>query len=140
MTPNKIPQETEEKILKEVLEKIPERILKERLKISLDYYGNMNQSLKCYLEMKFKKAISLAFEEGRNSVPQKAVQKQTKEDVLKLIDEILEILRDEHEQDYSDISKHTFDKIKELKSKLSGGENEKEIEKPTSCNIGIGDF
>jgi len=121
MTPNKIPQETEEKILKEVLEKIPERILKERLKISLDYYGNMNQSLKCYLEMKFKKAISLAFEEGRNSVPQKAVQKQTKEDVLKLIDDIILMGGEagDYEEEYMVVG---ISNLKELKSKLSGGE------------------
>jgi hypothetical protein len=105
MTPNKIPQEIEEKILKDI---------KERILYGF-YYGTyvFND-----VQDALKEAIQLSYEAG---------QKQEREDVLKLIDDwalssILSFDDDSIKQKkiIDDITKY----IKELKSKLAGSKDD----------------
>jgi hypothetical protein len=111
MTPNKIPQEIEEETMERLL-----NILLE---------NNIRHCITIREKNMMREAISLTWEEG---------QKQNVDDVLKLIDDkikyydklYLKAVEDKNKHQ-EDIFYNTLFNLKELKSKLSGGERWKRI-------------
>jgi tRNA uridine 5-carbamoylmethylation protein Kti12 len=112
---NKIPKETEEKILK----KFDRELQEEGEAMIEDYSDDMMQWTKNDVLNKIKQTISLAFEECK---------KQTKEEVLKLIDEWTynNSFKYDDECTYCERNvNHWIILVKELKSKLSEVEDGK---------------